>query len=258
MRIKNEVENIILYDFKTNSHTYIKWSGEDILYNKDVDKNRKKWNKLIKSLENFNMIIWNENSYIKRLQKIRYAFYVFANNDYFEYTILSIVILNSLILALEGNLIRPEYLGNIKYLNFGFNAIFIFEYVIKFIGLTPLIYYSDAFSILDTLIIAFTIIDMVSPDDTSTFETKRSVSSQLAFLKVFRVFRVVRLTKVLRKLKSMRIIISSITKSLKNVVYIIIILILFIFIFQLLGMSLLYQNNHFKTFWKRFIPLIKY
>ena len=252
MRIKNEVENIILYDFKTNSHTYIKWSGEDILYNKDVDKNRKKWNKLIKSLENFNMIIWNENSYIKKLQKIRYAFYVFANNDYFEYTILSIVILNSLILALEGNLIKPEYLGNIKYLNFGFNAIFIFEYVIKFIGLTPLIYYSDAFSILDTLIIAFTIIDMVSPDDTSTFETKRSVSSQLAFLKVFRVFRVVRLTKVLRKLKSMRIIISSITKSLKNVVYIIIILILFIFIFQLLGMSLLYQNNHFKTFLEAF------
>ena len=96
MRIKNEVENILLYDFKTNSRTYIKWSGEDVLYHKEIDKNRKRWNRLIKSLEIFNMIIWHENSYIKRLQKIRYAFYVFANNDYFEYTILSFVILNSL------------------------------------------------------------------------------------------------------------------------------------------------------------------
>ena len=198
------------------------------------------------------MIIWHENSYIKRLQKIRYAFYVFANNDYFEYTILSFVILNSLILALEGNLMRPEFLGNIKFLNFGFNAIFIFEYIIKFIGLTPLVYYSDPFSFLDTLIIGFTIIDMVSPDDTNTFEIKKTVSYQLAYLKVFRIFRVVRLTKVLRKLKSMRIIITSITKSLKNVAYIIVILILFIFIFQLLGMSLLYQNNHYKTFLEAF------
>ena len=253
MKIKNEVQNILLYDLKTNSHTYVKWSGEDVLYNKDIDKHKKNWNKLIKSLENFNMIIWNENSYMKRVQKVRYAFYILANNDYFEYVILSIVILNSIILSLEGNLLRPEYLLNVKYLNIAFNLIFLLEYIIKFVGLTPLVYYSDAFSYLDTAIIAFTIIDMATPDDNSgTFEAKRTVSSQLAFFRVFRIFRVIRLAKVLRKLKSMRIIIVSIKKSLTNVTYIIIILILFILIFQLLGMSLLYQNRHYQTFLEAF------
>ena len=253
MRIKNEVENIILYDVKTNSRPYIKWSGEDVLYNKDVDKYKKNWNKLIKSLENFNIIIWDQNSYMKRVQKIRYAFYVLANNDYFEYTILSIVILNSLLLAVEGNLLRPEYLLNVKYLNFAFNMIYILEYIIKFVGLTPIIYYSDAFSFLDTIIIVFTVFDLVTSDDNAgVFETKRSVSSQLAFFRVFRIFRVIRMAKVLRKLKSMRIIIVSIKKSLTNVTYIIIILILFIFIFQLLGMSLLFQNQHYKTFLEAF------
>jgi hypothetical protein len=50
----------------------------------------------------------------------------------------------------------------------------------------------------------------------------------------------------------MRIIIVSIKKSLTNVTYIIIILILFILIFQLLGMSLLYQNRHYQTFLEAF------
>ena len=249
MKIKNEVDNILLYDYKTNSHIYVKWSGEDVLYKKDVEQNRKRWNKLIKSLENFNMIIWHQNAYVKRIQKIRYAFYVFANNDYFEYTILSIVIINSFYLAFEGNLFIPEFLSSIKILNFIFNIIFIFEYVVKFIGLTPLVYYSDPFSYLDTAIIIFSLVDIVAPEENSDiFETKKSISSQLAFLRVFRIFRVIRIAKVLRKLKSMRIIIVSIKKSLKNVAYIIIILILFIFIFQLLGMSLLYQNYHFKSF----------
>ena len=253
MVVKNEIENILLYDIKTKSHTYIKWSGEDVLYNKNIDLNKKNWNRLIKSLEDFNMIIWDQNPYVKRAQKIRYAFYIFANNDYFEYTILSLVIINTLFSALEGNLFRPEYLMNLSILNYAFNTIFIFEFIVKFIGLTPLIYYSDAFSILDTIIIACSIVDMVTPDDNSDIlENEKSVNSQISFFRVFRIFRVVRIAKVLRKLKSMRIIIVSITKSMSNVGYIIIILICFIFIFQLLGMSLLFKNDHYKSFLEAF------
>ena len=253
MIVKNEVENILLYDIKTKSHTYIKWSGEDVLYNKNIDLNKKNWNKLIQALEDFNMIIWHQNPYIKKAQKIRYAFYVFANNDYFEYTILSLVIINTVFSSLEGNLFRPEYLLNLSILNYGFNTIFIFEFIVKFIGLTPLVYYSDAFSILDTIIIACSIVDMAIPDENSDIrENQRSVNSQISFLRVFRIFRVVRIAKVLRKLKPMRIIIVSISKSMSNVGYIIIILICFIFIFQLLGMSLLYGNNHYKSFLEAF------
>ena len=251
IEIKDEIINILEFDLKTNSRRYLKWSGSDVLCHKNEDENRKKWNRLIDSLEDFNMIIWNKNTWIMRFQKLRYAFYILATNDYFDYTILSIVIINSVFMALDGNLLKPEIISKVDLSNYAFNSIFILEYVVKFIGLGPLVYYSDAFTYLDTLIIAFAILDMCTPNEdtgTSSKDKMRNVSSKLSFLRVFRIFRVIRLTKVLRRLKSMRLIIVSIKKALSNVSYIIAILIMFILIFQLLGMSLLSGNYHYQSF----------
>ena len=250
LNVKKEYENITLFDLKTNSRRYIKWSGEDILYHSDINKHKRKWNNIINSLEDFNMIIWNENTSIKVLQKLRYAFYVFANNDYFDYSILGIVLINSFCLALDGNYLKPETLNKLNMCNYAFNGIYIFEYVVKFIGLTPLVFYAEAFTYLDTVIICFALVDMATPgnDDIEVAGSKKSVSSQLSFLRVFRIFRVVRLAKALRRLKPMRLIIVSIKKALTSVYYIIVILILFILIFVLLGMSLLNSNSCYKSF----------
>ena len=244
--VKEEIMNILEFDIKTNSRKYIQWSGSDVLsHQEDNDKNRKIWNSMINSLEDFNIIIWHKNVGIQRFQKLRYAFYILANNDYFDYAILSIVIINSIFMALDGNLIKPEIIKKIEISNYLFNSIFILEYIVKFIGLTPFVYYSDAFTYLDTLIITFAILDMSSPEEDSNMS---NVSSQLSFLRVFRIFRVIRLTKILRRLKSMRLIIVSIKKALSNVSYIVCILIMFILIFQLLGMSLLSGNYHYRSF----------
>lgn len=248
---KDEIHNILEFDLKTNSHRYIKWSGSDILCHKNEDDERRKWNKIISALEDFNMIIWNNNVWIQRFQKLRYAFYILATNDYFDFIILSIVIINSVFMALDGNILKPELFQKLEISNYVFNSIFILEYLVKFIGLGPLVYYSDAFTYLDTLIIAFAILDMATPNEDTGSSTKdkvRNVSTQLSFLRVFRIFRVIRLTKVLRRLKSMRLVIVSIKKSLSNVSYIICILIMFILIFQLLGMSLLSGNYHYQSF----------
>ena len=251
IEIKDEIQNILEFDLKTNSRRYIKWSGSDVLCHYDEDEHKKKWNDMINALEDFNMIIWHENPTLQRYQKLRYAFYILATNDYFDYTILGIVILNSVFMALDGNLLTPEVIQRIDLSNYAFNSIFILEYVVKFIGLGPFVYFSDAFTYLDTLIIAFAILDMCTPNENTESASTgkvRSVSSQLSFLRVFRIFRVIRLTKVLRRLKSMRLIIVSIKKALSNVSYLICILIMFILIFQLLGMSLLSGNYHYQSF----------
>lgn len=196
------------FNVKTNSRKYIQWSGADVLtHQEDSDKNRKIWNSMINSLEDFSIIIWHKNIWIQRFQKLRYAFYILATNDYFDYAILSIVIINSIFMALDGNLIKPEIIQKIEIANYVFHSIFILEYIVKFIGLTPFVYYSDAFTYLDTLIITFAILDMSSPENDSNMS---NVSSKLSFLRVFRIFRVIRLTKILRRLKSMRLIIVSI------------------------------------------------
>ena len=249
LNVRNEVEDILLFDLKTNSSKYIKWSGDEILYHSNVDEYKNKWNKIIYSLENFNIIIWHQNKTIKNLQKIRYAFYVFANNELFELIVLFIVMINSIFMALDGNFLKPETLNKLNIGNSIFNSIFILEYVVKFIGLTPLVYFSDAFTYLDTLIIIFAVVDMVTPNnnDIDVVGAKRSVTSKLSFLRVFRIFRVVRLAKILRKLKSMRLIIVSIKRALRDVKYILFILIMFILIFELLGLSLLNGDKHYQS-----------
>ena len=252
--VKDEIISIQIYDLKTNSKRYVQWSGPDVLCNQDEDANRKKWNKMINALEDFNMIIWHENVAVKRMQTVRYAFYLLAINEYFDIIILTVVLINSVFMALDGNLIKPESLHKLNISNYVFNSIFMLEYVVKFIGLSPLVYYSDAFTYLDTVIIAFAILDMATPSNTDDEQlgSKKSVSSQLSFLRVFRIFRVIRLTKILRRIKSMKMIIVSMKKALTSVSYIVCILVMFILIFELLGMSLLSGNIHYQQFGEGF------
>ena len=256
LEVKSEIMSIKLFDYKTNSNRYMVWSGSDVLVHLEEDDNRKRWNNMIYSLENFNIIVWNANAAVKNIQKIRYAFYLIATNDYFDITVLAVVLINSVFMAIDGNIIKPEVLTNLNISNYVFNAVYMFEYLVKFVGLSPIVYYSDAFTYLDTFIIVFSIIDMASPteEDTDSMSggKKKNVSSQLSFLRVFRIFRVVRLTKILRRIKSMRLIIVSITKAILNVSYIICIILMFILIFQLLGMSLLSGNYHYQSFLEAF------
>ena len=250
LEVKGEITKIEIYDLKTNSRRYILWSGPDVLCDKNEEDNRKKWNQIINALEDFNMIIWHQNPTLQRLQKLRYAFYIMAISDYFDYTILAVVLVNSVFMALDGNIFKPEIINNLNISNYVFNSIFFLEYIVKFIGLSPLVYYSDGFTYLDSVIIAFAILDMVMPSnvDDEQLGSKKSVSSQLSFLRVFRIFRVIRLTKILRRLKSMRLIIVSMKKALVSVSYIVVILVMFILIFELLGMSLLSGNAHYQKF----------
>ena len=251
LEVKSEIVNIQMYDLKTNSSRYVKWSGPDVLRNKNEDENRKKWNRMINALEDFNIIIWSNNAAIKRWQKVEYAFYIIAKNEYFDIIVLGVVIVNSFFMALDGNLLKPETLDRMNISYYVFNSIFILEYIVKFIGLGPLIYFADPFTYLDTFIIGLAITDYVLPSEVEGEENSGDqsyVASKLSFLRVFRIFRILRLAKVLRRLKSMRLIIVSMTKALANVSYIVIILIMFILIFELLGMSLLSKNIHYKSF----------
>ena len=255
LEVKSEIINIQMYDVKTNSSRYVKWSGPDVLINKNEDVNRKKWNKLVNALEDFNIIIWSDIAAMKRWQKVEYAFYIIAKNVYFDIIVLGVVIVNSFFMALDGNLLKPETLDRMNIYNYVFNSIFIAEYVVKFIGLGPLIYFSDPFSYLDTFIIGLAITDYTLPSEVEGEENSGDhvfVNSRLSFLRVFRIFRILRLIKVLRRLKSMRLIIVSMSKAIANVSYIVLILIMFILIFELLGMSVLNKNDHYKTFGEGF------
>ena len=253
LEVKTEVRNIRVFDIKTNSARYVQWSGQDVLYKKDLgkdDETSERYNRMISALEDFGVIIWKRAPGVKQFQKIRFGLYLVSTNQYFDFFIMLLVIANAVIMALDGNMFTPEVYSNISITNYIFNSIFIAEFILKLIGLGPIVYFSDAFTYLDLVIIIFAIVDMASSSDSSadTIGANKNLTSQLSFLRVFRIFRVLRLTKILRKMKSMRLIIVSIKKSLASVTYIILILVMFLLIFQLLGESLLNGNIRYQSF----------
>lgn len=251
--IKNKIEKIRNYDLETNTVKYKEWSAHQVMNWKEDYKKYKEWNSLITEMESVNIIIWGHNSCLKLiLKKIRYIFFELSTNVFFEGFILFIVIFNIITMLLAGNLFSAEAQSAFKFLNLGFNTIFIFEFVCKFIGLGPIIYFSDAFTYLDTLIIALAVLDLTNLDvdeiQVPTNQKNNNLSSQFAFFKVFRIFRVLRIAKILRRIKSFRKILVGIKNSLGNVAYNSLILLIFLIIFQLLGMSFLYEDENYQSF----------
>jgi hypothetical protein len=244
--IKQQVEKIRVYDIETNSRKYVQWSGQQVLNMNDDPDKYEEWNKIIDNLEAFDVILWKQGAWASIMQKLRYVFYSTSISQSFDFFIIAIVLLNAMTMAFDGNLLDPDTLKKFQLSNYAFNAIFMSEFVIKFIGLGPIMYFSDPFTYLDVFIIGFAILDMTTPESGS--EGSNQIASQLAFLRVFRIFRVLRLTKVLRKIKAMKKIIKGIITSLENVSYIILILLIFILIFQLLGMSLLSSDPNYQSF----------
>lgn len=253
--IKNNIEKIRNYDAETNSVRYIEWSGHQVMNWEEDIKKYETWNQMIDQIESINVIIWEKNFWVKFIfKRLRYYFFVLSTNVVFEFFILFIVLINIIIMILSGNLFAAESQSVLKYFNLSFNAIFIFEFGCKFIGLGPIIYFSDAFTYLDFLIVSIAILDLTSPmDDAETLLPQNNkITQQLAFLKVFRIFRVVRIAKILRKIKSFKKILTGITNSLSNVAYNSLILFIFIIIFLLLGISFFSQDVNYQSFFASF------
>jgi hypothetical protein len=248
--IKREVEKIRQYDLETGVVKHVEWSASDVLdYDTTDDTKYTQWNSQMARLESFDIILWNQNCCIGYLTKFRYFLHKLAVAQWFDIFIITIVIINAVIMAIDGNMLDPDMLVKVATINYAFNAIYILEFIIKFIGLGPFIYMSDPTTYLDLLIIGFAILDMSTNSDGSS---GNAVSSKLGFLRVFRIFRVIRLMKVLKKIKTMRLIMSGISESIVNVGYVVLILIMFILIFQLLGMSLLNNVDEYSNFMSSF------
>jgi hypothetical protein len=252
--IKNEIRRIRNFDHEININKYKDWSAQQVMLWKDEEENYEEWNHLIKTIENTDIILWSQNLLIRSFMIIKSVLFKISISKTFDIFIIFIVILNIILMIIDGNLFDPEFLQLLQLSNYAFNGVFIMEFLVKFIGLGPVIYFSDAFTYLDLAIIGFGILDMVSsPPPTQEIIVKEgtsnsNIASQLGFLRVFRIFRVTRIAKVLKKIKSFRKVISGIRRSISNVSYNLLIVLIFLLIFQLLGMNLLNQDNLYYGF----------
>lgn len=207
------------------------------------------WNKTLKKLENYDIILYNQKSFIRTLQIIRYYLYKLSYNRHFEFFIIFIVLINAIIMALDGNLLLPEQLADFDFTNNVFRVIFIIEFVIKILGMGPLLYFAEMFNYIDFIIVVFGIVEIVTENDSNSSTIN---FSKFSVLRVFRIFRVLRLMKVLRKMKSVRRVFTGISRAITNTSYILLILAIFIVIFQIFGNSLLNKSTFYNGFLNSF------
>lgn len=152
-------------------------------------------------------------------------------HQYFDYFIMLCVILNTLILALDG-LVSAEDEEALDDFNLIFTIIFTVDMGLKLIGMGVVDYIRDTMNIFDGVIVILSLVELAI-----TTGKKKSAISAFRSVRIFRTFRVLRVTKLIRSLRYMQIIIEVIVKSISSFFYIFMLLILFNYIYALLGMQ---------------------
>ena len=142
-----------------------------------------------------------------------------------------LIVANTFTLALDS---YPEDKSTIEVtelLDKFFTWAFIFEMVIKLIGLGFREYTRDSFNIFDAIIVVLSIVDLI-------LSVSLSSDSPTGALSAFRGVRLLRVFKLARSWDSFREILAKIIVTLKDISTFSVLLLMFMFIFTLLGMEL--------------------
>jgi hypothetical protein len=110
---------------------------------------------------------------------------------------------------------------------------FLFEMILKLIGLGIVEYLADTFNQFDAFIVITSMIELISALTASDDD-----ESGGGFITVLRAGRLFRVFKLARSWDALRKVLQTVTKTLPNLLPLFIILCLFIFIYSLLGMQL--------------------
>ena len=142
-----------------------------------------------------------------------------------------LIIANTIVLAMEKypeNAAENEVAST---LNEFFTWAFVFEMVIKLVGLGFKEYVRDSFNVFDALIVILSIVDMI-------ISATLSGDSPTGALSAFRGVRLLRIFKLARSWRSFRDILAKILVTIKDVSIFTLLLTMFMIIFSLLGMEL--------------------
>uniref|UniRef100_A0A7S3G720 Ion transport domain-containing protein n=1 Tax=Palpitomonas bilix TaxID=652834 RepID=A0A7S3G720_9EUKA len=203
--------------------------------------------------------------------KCRKGLATVASKDWFDYFFLSIVLLNTVAMALEFHRMPDLLIKVLMYANYTFTALFLVEFVVKFIGFGPKGYFQDRLNILDFIVVLASLVE-VSLDvffalQASSGDSGADGLSTVRVIRVLRLFRVLRVTKIVRHMESMRTIINTILQSIPSFAYIALLLVLLMFMYAVMGMQLFggkfyfpYEEErraHFDTFLWAFVTVFQ-
>ncbi|KAK2817438.1 hypothetical protein Q5P01_025629 [Channa striata] len=187
----------------------------------------------------------------KNKLSFQYRMWQFVVSPPFEYSIMALIALNTVVLMMKFDGASATYDDVLKYLNIVFTTFFFMESVLKIIAFGPPNYFRDAWNIFDFVSVLGSITDILVTELGNNFIS-------LSFL---RLFRAARLIKLLRQGETIRILLWTFVQSFKALPYVCLLIAMLFFIYAIIGMQLfgnlaldideesaIDDHNNFRTF----------
>ncbi|XP_061680587.1 voltage-dependent R-type calcium channel subunit alpha-1E [Syngnathoides biaculeatus] len=179
----------------------------------------------------------------------QYRLWHFVVSPSFEYTVLAMIALNTIVLMMKYYSAPPAYEAVLKHLNTAFTVLFSIECVLKIMAFGLLNYFRDTWNIFDFITVLGSITEIVV--DLQFVDT-----FNMSFLKLFRAARLI---KLLRQGYTIRILLWTFVQSFKALPYVCLLIAMLFFIYAIIGMQVfgniklneethINQHNNFKTF----------
>ncbi|XP_015123750.1 muscle calcium channel subunit alpha-1 [Diachasma alloeum] len=197
--------------------------------------------------------------------RIQYKVWWFVTSQPFEYTIFTLIIINTITLAMKFYNQPDPYTHALDVLNMIFTAVFALEFVFKLAAFRFKNYFGDAWNVFDFIIVLGSFIDIVYSEVNARLHVKMGGSlpstpgSNIISINFFRLFRVMRLVKLLSRGEGIRTLLWTFIKSFQALPYVALLIVMLFFIYAVIGMQVfgkialdnetaIYRNNNFQTF----------
>ncbi|XP_072245638.1 voltage-dependent R-type calcium channel subunit alpha-1E isoform X2 [Leuresthes tenuis] len=179
----------------------------------------------------------------------QYRLWHFVVSPSFEYTVLAMIALNTIVLMMKYYSAPPAYDAVLKHLNTAFTVLFSVECVLKILAFGFLNYFRDTWNIFDFITVLGSITEIV-------VDLQRIDTFNMSFLKLFRAARLI---KLLRQGYTIRILLWTFVQSFKALPYVCLLIAMLFFIYAIIGMQVfgniklneethINQHNNFKSF----------
>ncbi|XP_071057932.1 voltage-dependent L-type calcium channel subunit alpha-1C isoform X1 [Pseudochaenichthys georgianus] len=215
----------------------------------------------------------------------QYKVWYVVNSTYFEYLMFTLILLNTICLAMQHHGQTKGFNDAMNILNMLFTGLFTVEMILKLIAFKPRHYFVDAWNTFDALIVVGSIVDIaiteVNPADSSSSSSSSSSPSSSSSsshppvvrpmglqnseenarisITFFRLFRVMRLVKLLSRGEGIRTLLWTFIKSFQALPYVALLIVMLFFIYAVIGMQMfgkialrdgteINRNNNFQTF----------
>ncbi|XP_053060254.1 voltage-dependent N-type calcium channel subunit alpha-1B isoform X8 [Acinonyx jubatus] len=191
-------------------------------------------------------------------QSFQYKTWTFVVSPPFEYFIMAMIALNTVVLMMKFYNAPYEYELMLKCLNIVFTSMFSMECVLKIIAFGVLNYFRDAWNVFDFVTVLGSITDILVTEIANNF-------INLSFL---RLFRAARLIKLLRQGYTIRILLWTFVQSFKALPYVCLLIAMLFFIYAIIGMQVfgnialdddtsINRHNNFRTFLQALMLLFR-